>query len=106
MAFRDVRTGHWACLTACPAMLNRVRRLDGAVVRGYSSSRHAPRHSPTTQEVEICRDYHAAVPVGVFETPLSKSEWQWQRPFSCVMRWHGFDGLRFNKSFGSKKEAE
>ncbi len=59
-----------------------------------------------TEKVGVYRKYHGAVPVDAFGTPLPKSEWPRQRPFSWAVRWFGSDGKRFSKSFKSRKEAD
>jgi integrase len=59
-----------------------------------------------TEKVGIYRKWYGAVPVDKSGTPLPKSEWPRERPFSWAVRWFGSDGKRFSKSFKSRKEAE
>ena len=59
-----------------------------------------------TEKVGIYRKWYGAVPIDKFGTPLPKSEWPRQRPFSWAVRWFGSDGKRFSKSIKNRKEAE
>jgi len=59
-----------------------------------------------TEKVGVYRKYRGPVPVGKSGRPLPKKEWVNHRPFSWAVRWFGFDGQRYSKSFDTRKEAE
>jgi len=59
-----------------------------------------------TEKVGFYREWHGAVPVDKWGSPLPKSEWPSLRPFSWAARWVGSDGKRFCKSFKSREQTE
>lgn len=59
-----------------------------------------------TEKVGIYRKYYGPVPRNKDGSPLAKSQWPKKRACSWCVRWFGYDGKRYSKSFKTRKEAE
>jgi len=58
-----------------------------------------------TEKVGIYRNYYGPIPTDSSGKPLPRSQWPRKRAHSWVVRWFGFDGQRYSKSFKTRKEA-
>jgi hypothetical protein len=59
-----------------------------------------------TTKVGVFRKWHGRVPKDEHGKPLPKSEWSRLRSFRWAVRWFGTDGIRYSRSFETRKEAE
>jgi integrase len=59
-----------------------------------------------TRKVGVYRKYHGPIPKDKDGNLLPKKLWLKKRPFSWCVRWFGYDGKRYSKSFESRREAD
>jgi integrase len=59
-----------------------------------------------TTKLGIYRAWRGPIPIESSGQAPPKSQWPSKRPFSWVVRWFGFDGNRYSRSFRNRKDAE
>lgn len=56
-------------------------------------------------KVSIIRNWYGKIPLDKHGKPIPKNLWPKRRKQSWEVRWYGSDGIRYSKSFKTRKEA-
>ena len=59
-----------------------------------------------TKKIGVYRKYYEPIPKDKQGVSLPKSQWPKKRASKWVVRWFGYDGKRFSRSFKTRKEAD